>query len=284
MGNFPTSLFPGRRVAGKPTLPAPGICPGPGRFVPQPAPAATVTVDVPDGDLTSFRQVAERFHLTRKWQDAVGAYEDRRCWRFAFGGVAPDRIVRVEVWDGKQFSEVKGDNLALVAAAIEAEAEKKLEFFEVGSGVLKGARALRLKAGVLDSWLLDGQGVKPILQAVNGIVGINGVIGGGKDIIPINAIFHPATGLDDPALTTEAGQALRDAELIFGVDVMSGREFLVFGRALLEGIIRTRQGRPTAAMRIGVDQETDDLEKLVAAVEFVKGSHDYVGGGQGEAA
>ena len=56
------------------------------------------------------------------------------------------------------------------------------------------------------------------------------------------------------------------------VDVMSQREFIVYGRDLLECIAPATEA---SMMRIGVGQHTDELLRLLALVITIKGSHDY---------
>jgi hypothetical protein len=97
-----------------------------------------------------------------------------------------------------------------------------------------------------------------------------------KTIIPLEAIF--AADSLDPNPECDPRPTLDRADVIFGVDVMSGREFLVYGRKTLEEIVATGESRELALVRIGIDQETDELEKLLALVSVVKGSFDYLPG------
>ena len=63
--------------------------------------------------------------------------------------------------------------------------------------------------------------------------------------------------------------------MIFGVDVMSQRRFLVYGRKTLERISRAGGEHLCKILFIGLDQETEELEKLLALVKVVKGYDDY---------
>ena len=92
------------------------------------------------------------------------------------------------------------------------------------------------------------------------------------DVIPIAALFDEAYG---PNLSDDPRPDLRTADIIMGVDVMSQREFIVYGRDLLERIAAGTQAKETSMMRIGVDQDTDELQRLLALVITIKGSHDY---------
>jgi hypothetical protein len=69
------------------------------------------------------------------------------------------------------------------------------------------------------------------------------------------------------------GQLLEDASVVIGCDVMSRREFVVFGRNELR---RAAKGRPHGdVLFVELDQETDELEYLCAACEVLKGRHEY---------
>jgi hypothetical protein len=92
-------------------------------------------------------------------------------------------------------------------------------------------------------------------------------------IVPIDALF----GLHGLEANPDADPqpVLESADIITSVDVMSGHAFLVFGRQSLERITVGAEGELTHVLRIGLDEETDELEKLVVLVEQVKGRHDY---------
>ena len=73
----------------------------------------------------------------------------------------------------------------------------------------------------------------------------------------------------------EYREELRQADVIFGVDVNSQREFLVYGRSALKRIIRSGQEILLRVVRVELDQETDELEYLLAALHVLRGHHDY---------
>ena len=61
--------------------------------------------------------------------------------------------------------------------------------------------------------------------------------------------------------------------MIFGVDVTTGLEFLVFDRdprLSLSGIRDQRQ-----VLRVSIDGAGEDLELLLAACQIFRGHHDY---------
>ncbi len=79
--------------------------------------------------------------------------------------------------------------------------------------------------------------------------------------------------------TEEYRDRLKAAEVIMGVDVDSGHEFLVFGRDCLQRIIDRNETESIAVVRVSLDQDTDELEWLCAAVQVLKGRDEYEGRG-----
>ena len=75
-----------------------------------------------------------------------------------------------------------------------------------------------------------------------------------------------------------ASASIRDADVIFGVDIHHpGEKSLFFGKATLEQIVRTGDGRKALIVNVPVDFDTDDVECLVAACMQIKGSYGYDG-------
>ena len=96
------------------------------------------------------------------------------------------------------------------------------------------------------------------------------------DIVPIEALFGEGR---DPNAEVDYRRLLADADLIFGVDVMSGKQSIVFGRLSLEELVRTGQSNILGVVNVGLDQETMEIEKLATLVQDIKGHHDYCGAG-----
>lgn len=111
-------------------------------------------VEVPESELTSFRQVKDRYKIKQSWLKLTAPYLVRQQWYFAFGGVRPDQIKLVEKWDNGKYSVV--DNLPDLINQVEVERERALTFIVPASGIAKGAIDVRLKPGVETTWLLDG--------------------------------------------------------------------------------------------------------------------------------
>jgi hypothetical protein len=91
------------------------------------------------------------------------------------------------------------------------------------------------------------------------------------DIVPIEALFGEGRYA---AAEVKYRLLLADADLIFGVDVISGKQFILFGRLSLENLVRTGQSNTLGVMNVGLDQETTELDKLAALVQEIKGHHD----------
>jgi hypothetical protein len=94
---------------------------------------------------------------------------------------------------------------------------------------------------------------------------------------PLEALFasEQQPGRLDP--TPRMLPILQGADVIFGRDVMSSNQFLVFGRDLLQSIVRSGMARPVKGLVIEIDQgrDSDELEKLISVIRIVKGHDDY---------
>src|ERR1017187_10425289 len=102
-----------------------------------------------------------------------------------------------------------------------------------------------------------------------------------KKTVPLGAFF--ASDSLDPNPEWDAQRRLDAAEVILGADVMSQREFLVYGSKVPEQIALSGETKNLNLLKIGIDQATGDLEKLIALVSVSKGRHDYIARGETEA-
>jgi hypothetical protein len=92
------------------------------------------------------------------------------------------------------------------------------------------------------------------------------------DIVPIEALLGAERNhVED----VENRRLLAIADLIFGVDLKSGKQSLIFGRSALEELVRFGKSDILRVVNVGIDQETEELEKLAALVQDIKGYHDY---------
>jgi hypothetical protein len=97
-----------------------------------------------------------------------------------------------------------------------------------------------------------------------------------QDIVPIEALFGEGR---DPNAEVDYRRLLAEADLIFGINVVSGKQSIMFGRLSLEELVRTGQSNILGVVNVGLNQETIELEKLATLVQEIKGHHDYYGAG-----
>ena len=69
--------------------------------------------------------------------------------------------------------------------------------------------------------------------------------------------------------------AFETADVILGVDVLTNREILVFGRDALQMVAISGMTDWPRVLRISIDSDSDELEMLVAACEAFRGHQDY---------
>src|SRR5262249_23669947 len=92
-----------------------------------------------------------------------------------------------------------------------------------------------------------------------------------QDTTPIKDLWDE-TGCKSP----DARRAVAEAELIVGVDTISGRRFIVYGRNAAKNIaVNDVSPPPKLAVSLNTDFGSRDLERLVAMVRAVKGRDEY---------
>jgi hypothetical protein len=96
--------------------------------------------------------------------------------------------------------------------------------------------------------------------------------------IPIDALLAD----DAESLNVQPGfdarQIIAAADVILGMDVMTRNTFIVFGRDFLrEFADGTRNSQLSVIIKIELDEQTDELARLVKLVESVRGRHEYQG-------
>ena len=97
---------------------------------------------------------------------------------------------------------------------------------------------------------------------------------------PVGVVIAINNLMDDYTDGSKHRALLKGADVIFGRDVDSQRIFLVYGRDALERVRRRNKAEKLAAVTVDLDQDSDELEWLCAAVKTLKGKHDYQGGGK----
>lgn len=106
-------------------------------------------VDVPDGELMTFRTAKQKFGLREKWLKILDPYQERHGWFYAFGGVKPDQIVEVAVFETPEYRVKVGAELDELVSRIQAEIDRAFVLHDAGE------RAATLKEGIHESWLMD---------------------------------------------------------------------------------------------------------------------------------
>ncbi len=94
--------------------------------------------------------------------------------------------------------------------------------------------------------------------------------------IPIEALL----GSDDVTPNVQPGfdarEIIQAADVILGIDVMTRGTFIIYGRQFLKELSDgTRNQELTALVKIELDQDSAELEKLLRLVESVKGRHEF---------
>jgi len=115
-----------------------------------------MTVEVPDVDLTSFRQIIQQYKMRSSWVKALDPYYERRHWYFAFGGVSVEQIKKVELFENRIYRELRTDEQRELVARIDGERKETFLFTTITSGPQAGYEAFAFKKGHSGSWLLDG--------------------------------------------------------------------------------------------------------------------------------
>ena len=86
-------------------------------------------------------------------------------------------------------------------------------------------------------------------------------------IVPIDWLL----GAAPPDMARDPRDELSDAEVIVAVDWTTQQEVLVFGRQTLQQIVDSGSTEARHVMRVGIERNSDDLEKLRDLVKTVKG-------------
>jgi hypothetical protein len=93
-----------------------------------------------------------------------------------------------------------------------------------------------------------------------------------RKVVPIDSLLDDAPRTD---LACDPRDELSDADVIVAVDGATQQEFLIFGRETLQRIVDRGSAEARHVMHVGVDRESDDVERLCALVKAVKGRCDF---------
>ncbi|HWB13398.1 MAG TPA: hypothetical protein VG826_29505 [Pirellulales bacterium] len=92
------------------------------------------------------------------------------------------------------------------------------------------------------------------------------------ETIMLNALLSGT--VECPLLSERGVQELGRAEVILAVDTMTGNRRLMYGKEVLTEIVETGVTQSLPTLYVEIDEPTDDLEKLAAAILAVKGKCD----------
>jgi len=94
-----------------------------------------------------------------------------------------------------------------------------------------------------------------------------------KELSPmLTGDINPLASIESPEFRAK----MKDADLIFGFDISREQDVLMYGRLTLKAARESGKTLPFRVLRIKYDQRTgDQLEILLAAIQVVKGRHDY---------
>lgn len=74
----------------------------------------------------------------------------------------------------------------------------------------------------------------------------------------------------------DARQIIQAADVILGMDVMTRGTFIVYGRAFLNELSEGKRDPQIAGVvKVELDQDSDELDQLLALVEGIKGHHEF---------
>jgi hypothetical protein len=100
----------------------------------------------------------------------------------------------------------------------------------------------------------------------------------GPDRVTIDALFDESGFGSNLDAAFDPTDLINAADVILGVSREDGHEFLMYGKDVLERVVTSGKTEQVAMLRVEMDQETADLQKLGALITVLKGHHDYPGG------
>lgn len=116
-----------------------------------------IAVELPESEVTTFRQIRERFEVREKWLKIMAPYEERKRWFYVFGTIPPSSFAHVAIREGRQYRELPADELQQLVAAISEELDRAFVIGAYTAGRLKGAAKADFRNGVETSWLCDAR-------------------------------------------------------------------------------------------------------------------------------
>jgi hypothetical protein len=215
-----------------------------------------------------FRDVYQR--SPEEWE--LGFREDRHPWReIALWDLIADGFRK---FTGHIRGRTPGDLRAMrdVLQVILSLTNNGPSFPPRGRGAVSERRAREIAA-----WVFGDRHKQTQADAARYRTMIAGDVLHGPDRVAIHALVDEEGRLNRSA-DFDPWDLIESAGVILGVNVSDGHEFLVYGRDLLESVARGGEEREVRVLRVELDQETDELDMLVAIIESIRGRHDYPGG------
>lgn len=93
-------------------------------------------------------------------------------------------------------------------------------------------------------------------------------------VIPIETLFEDGS---TTSLRAETRAAIARADVIIGIDAASQNEFTVFGTPALEETVTLGKEVALRTLRVALNVDNGELEKLVGVVRAIKRGQDYLG-------
>lgn len=114
-----------------------------------------ISVEWPETELVTFRQVREKCQTPEKWLKQLAPYEERRKWFYVFGVVPSTAFAAVAIREGTICRDLLSHELSQLIESIDKERERALVISKILSGRLAGIDSAKLNPGVMSSWLVD---------------------------------------------------------------------------------------------------------------------------------
>ena len=97
------------------------------------------------------------------------------------------------------------------------------------------------------------------------------------EAIPIDVFFDSKGTGPNMETGLDALQSLNVAEVVIGRDVMTGHEFILYGRDAVNRIATGEELEdvPIVFIALDYDKESDELERVIELIRTMKGRHDY---------
>jgi hypothetical protein len=227
--------------------------------------------------IEAFVGVYER--TLEEWED--GFRKDRRPWsEIAIWQCYADALKRftshlsLDPRDHEKRREV-----FRVIRAIENQSPDIIQAIKTGKAKLGNAGSVMPKrVREITTWLCSDETNELLNDRTEALRRmLNGPGLAGPDRVSLEALFAPNSFDANLDADFHPGDLVASADVILAVDIDTNREFLVYGRELLAQIAESDTSLHAAVLRVDLDMhsKTDDLERLVALVQVVKGRHEY---------